>query len=247
MATTEETIETRRSPSGAQIALIVGAVVVLLAVLWFFVLSPPGDEGDETAAPAPEDTVFQPEVDPSEPARKPDKPLVETFEVLAPKDPFDPLVTQDSGTGGGPTGDTTDDGTGDTDGDGTPDDGTGDTDGDGTPDGTDTDGDGIPDDSDGDDDGDGVPDGDDGSGDGDGDTDGTGTDSVDGHRVKLVATFQTDKGARAQVDVDGTVYTVDEGETFAENFQLVSVSGECATMLFGDDQFTLCEGEEILK
>jgi hypothetical protein len=47
--------------------------------------------------------------------------------------------------------------------------------------------------------------------------------------------------------VDGTVYTVDEGEQFAESFQLLSINGECATMLYGDDQFTLCEGEEILK
>jgi hypothetical protein len=43
------------------------------------------------------------------------------------------------------------------------------------------------------------------------------------------------------------VYTAQEGETFADSFQLVSASGRCATMLFGDDQFTLCEGEEILK
>jgi hypothetical protein len=55
------------------------------------------------------------------------------------------------------------------------------------------------------------------------------------------------RGGRAQIQVDGTVYTVDEGETFADNFQLVDASGECATMLFGDDEFTLCEGEEILK
>ena len=43
------------------------------------------------------------------------------------------------------------------------------------------------------------------------------------------------------------MHTVAEGEVFAENFKFLSVSGECATMLFGDDQFTLCEGEEILK
>ena len=69
--------------------------------------------------------------------------------------------------------------------------------------------------------------------------------SVGGHRVRVVDVFPN--GRRAQIQVDGTVYTVDEGEVFAENFQLVSASGECATMLFGDDEFTLCEGEEILK
>jgi hypothetical protein len=47
--------------------------------------------------------------------------------------------------------------------------------------------------------------------------------------------------------VDGTVYTVEEGERFATSFELLSLNGDCATMLYGDDQFTLCEGEEILK
>ena len=72
-----------------------------------------------------------------------------------------------------------------------------------------------------------------------------GGDSIGGHRVRVVDVFS--RGGRAQIQVDGTVYTVDEGETFADNFQLVEASGECATMLFGDDEFTLCEGEEILK
>jgi hypothetical protein len=86
----------------------------------------------------------------------------------------------------------------------------------------------------------------DGTGDGDG-TGGGGGDNVGGHRVSLVDVFRAEGGQRAQVQVDGTVYTVEEGDRFAESFQLLSISGECATMLFGDDQFTLCEGEEILK
>jgi hypothetical protein len=69
------------------------------------------------------------------------------------------------------------------------------------------------------------------------------TASSDGYRVKVVDVFRNG----AQVEVEGTVYTLDEGERFASKFQLVSSSGECATMLFGDDEFTLCEGEEILK
>jgi hypothetical protein len=77
-------------------------------------------------------------------------------------------------------------------------------------------------------------------------TDGGG-ENVGGHRVSLVDVFHAEGGQRAQVQVDGTVYTVEEGERFAESFQLLSINGECATMLFGDDQFTLCEGEEILK
>jgi hypothetical protein len=61
--------------------------------------------------------------------------------------------------------------------------------------------------------------------------------------VRLVSV----SGSRASIQVDATVYNVREGEDFAGRFRLLSVSGNCATMLFGDDQFTLCEGEEILK
>jgi hypothetical protein len=147
---------------------------------------------------------------------------VETFEVFAPKDPFDPLLSEAGTTEEGETteeGDTTDTGettdTGDTT-DTT--DGTTDTNGDGVVDGSDTGGGG-------------------GAGPGSSDT-------VQGHSVELVATLED---GSVQVQVDDQVYTVDEGEQFAQNFELVSVSGACATLLYGDDQFTLCEGEEILK
>lgn len=71
--------------------------------------------------------------------------------------------------------------------------------------------------------------------------------SFQGHTVTLIDTYRKGGKDKAQVQIDSTSYTVDVGEVFAENFQLVSVSGQCATMLYGDDQFTLCEGEEILK
>ncbi|MGH2764527.1 MAG: hypothetical protein ACRDKA_01225 [Actinomycetota bacterium] len=45
-----------------------------------------------------------------------------------------------------------------------------------------------------------------------------------------------------QVEVDGRTFTVDEGEEFAQNFEVASVSGNCARFLFGDESFTLCEG-----
>jgi len=68
----------------------------------------------------------------------------------------------------------------------------------------------------------------------------------DANSVRLVDAA-ADGVAGAQVDVNGTVHTIAEGETFAENFKLLSVSGDCASILYGDDQFTICEGEEILK
>lgn len=52
---------------------------------------------------------------------------------------------------------------------------------------------------------------------------------------------------KAQVKVGSTVYTVVQDEVFADNFKLVSISGSCATLLHGDDKFTLCEGEEVIK
>nr|MBA2601233.1 hypothetical protein [Actinomycetota bacterium] len=90
-----------------------------------------------------------------------------------------------------------------------------------------------------------------GSTDGPGTSGGLGRTAADsdigGHSVKLIDAFVQGGRSRARVNVDGTVHTLGEGERFAENFELVSAQGSCATMLFGDDQFTLCEGEEILK
>ncbi|MFN8232767.1 MAG: hypothetical protein U0V56_04630 [Actinomycetota bacterium] len=62
-----------------------------------------------------------------------------------------------------------------------------------------------------------------------------------GHTVVILDTFTQDGQQMATIEVDGTVYHVAEGDTFAGgDFQLVSVSGNCAAMLFGDESFTLC-------
>jgi hypothetical protein len=66
--------------------------------------------------------------------------------------------------------------------------------------------------------------------------------SVSDHTVVLLDTFTQNGTQMAQVEVDGTVYTVAEGETFADNFQLVSINGSCADFTFnGDTSFTLCQ------
>ncbi len=66
---------------------------------------------------------------------------------------------------------------------------------------------------------------------------------VGGHSVLLDDVFVSQSGVRkAQVDVDGTVYTVAAGESFDDNFKLVSFpSDTCAHFVFGDTGFTLCE------
>lgn len=74
----------------------------------------------------------------------------------------------------------------------------------------------------------------------------TGTVVCDGQVVKLVDVFVDDRPG-AVVQVDDTAYEVRAGETFASNFRVSSIESPCATLLYGDDAFTLCEGESTLK
>jgi hypothetical protein len=65
--------------------------------------------------------------------------------------------------------------------------------------------------------------------------------NVGGSTVVLLDVFRRDGAPRVQVEVDGTVYNVGIGDRFAGGrFELRSVSGGCATFLFGDERFTLC-------
>jgi hypothetical protein len=48
-------------------------------------------------------------------------------------------------------------------------------------------------------------------------------------------------GRKLKVEVDGELWTVEEGALFAENFRLVNIDGKCARFLFGDQSFTLCD------
>lgn len=218
MATTPQDLDSGTPVEGrfapAQIALAVLGVLLLLLLIWFFFLRA-DDTATETATPVvPAPAATEDEAEESLPPRK---SPVETFEVFAPKDPFDPLISAATGGGTGTTTGAT--GTSTTDGTTTT----------STTDGTTTDGTGT------------TTTTTTTSGGGDGGED------VGGHRVRVIDVFRSNGGGRAQIQVDGTVYTVDEGERFADNFELLSTSGSCATILFGDDQFTLCEGEEILK
>lgn len=74
---------------------------------------------------------------------------------------------------------------------------------------------------------------------------GKGSSGPDGgtHRVRLVGTGS----GSARLDIDGTVHSISRGRVFAGSFKLVSTSGRCATFLYGDDQFSLCRGEEVTK
>jgi hypothetical protein len=66
--------------------------------------------------------------------------------------------------------------------------------------------------------------------------------NVGGKTIVLIDIFSSGGEEQAQVEVDGTVYTVSEGESFdSNNYELVSISGTCADFLYGDQSFTLCE------
>ena len=79
------------------------------------------------------------------------------------------------------------------------------------------------------------------SGGGNGDGPGSST-TIGGHSVLLDDIFVAQGGVRkAQVEVDGTVYTVAAGQSFDDNFMLVSFpNASCAHFVFGDEGFTLC-------
>jgi hypothetical protein len=67
-------------------------------------------------------------------------------------------------------------------------------------------------------------------------------------RVALLNVYTKNGQTVADVRVNDTVYTaLAPGQTFASNFQVVSLQGKCGTFLFGDERFQLCEGEEALK
>jgi hypothetical protein len=70
------------------------------------------------------------------------------------------------------------------------------------------------------------------------------TDESTGSAVTLVDVKGT---SQAQVDVAGKTYRVGRGERFAKSFKLLLVDGKCVSMLYGDDQFDICEGERISK
>ena len=66
-------------------------------------------------------------------------------------------------------------------------------------------------------------------------------------RVTRVSISGSGSNRVAVVLVDGQEFEVSEGETFAGSYRVKSLTAECGTFVFGDEQFTLCEGQEVLK
>ena len=65
---------------------------------------------------------------------------------------------------------------------------------------------------------------------------------VGGKTVVLLSVFSSGGEPMVQVEVDGQVFNnVGIGDTFDNGrYELRSVSGDCATFLYGDESFTLC-------
>jgi hypothetical protein len=62
--------------------------------------------------------------------------------------------------------------------------------------------------------------------------------TIGGHDVRLESINNERK--RLDVQVDGKLWTVEEGARFADTFKLVKIDGPCARFLFGDQSFQLC-------
>jgi hypothetical protein len=69
-------------------------------------------------------------------------------------------------------------------------------------------------------------------------------------RVSLLEVFTDQSGTVvASVRVNDVTYQVGEGDEFATSYRVLDldIGTRCAQLLFGDDRFSLCEGEETLR
>lgn len=69
----------------------------------------------------------------------------------------------------------------------------------------------------------------------------------EGHVVTLVDIVSEDDEALAVIQVDTTIHEVRRGARFADSFELRSIDGSCASLLYGDEAFQLCKGDRVLK
>lgn len=206
----------------ALIMALGGVGLLLVVFLGSRLLGGGGD--DEPAAPPPASPGVT--AAPTTTTTLPGPADLETFEVFTTKNPFIPL--SGAGSGGGAGGGT---GSGGGTGGGT---GTG---GGGTGGGS-TGGGGTG----------GGSGGSSGSG-GSGTGSGSSAEPSRSERVSLLEIFVEGGRTVANVRVNDTVYKVGEGDAFASRYRVVSLSQAegCGRFLFGDDQFRLCRGEQVLK
>ena len=171
----------RLQPRERALIIIVG-VIALLAIIYLLFLSGGSEEpiAVPTFPPSTPRATATPTPGPTAPP--------ETFEVFEGKDPFRPLVTDNSGGGGGGP----------------------------TP----------------------SP----------GATEPPSSGGANGsQRVTLIDISGSGANRTATVEVNSTEYQVKEGDTFAGSYRVKDLTSTCGTFVFGDEQFTLCVGQEVLK
>lgn len=69
----------------------------------------------------------------------------------------------------------------------------------------------------------------------------------DGQLVELLDVSTVDGVEQADVRVDDGVFQVREGDRFAANYLVQGIDPPCVSFLHGDESFTLCEGQQVLK
>ncbi|MBI4728881.1 MAG: hypothetical protein HY775_05185 [Acidobacteria bacterium] len=70
---------------------------------------------------------------------------------------------------------------------------------------------------------------------------------VQGRRVSLLDIFKKGAVLYALVAVDADEFTVKQGEVFATNFRVNVLTQKCGSFSYGDEGFTLCVGQEVIK
>jgi hypothetical protein len=69
----------------------------------------------------------------------------------------------------------------------------------------------------------------------------------EGHVVILVGVSPNATPATATIQVDDVVYEVENGQVFATSFRLLAIDSSCVSLLYGDETVRLCEGQRVLK
>lgn len=70
---------------------------------------------------------------------------------------------------------------------------------------------------------------------------------VQGKRVSLLDIFKKGAVFYALVGVDADEFTVKQGQVFATNFRVNVLTQKCGSFSYGDEGFTLCVGQEVIK
>ncbi len=66
------------------------------------------------------------------------------------------------------------------------------------------------------------------------------TEEIGGHIVTLMAAVAQGDAVKVKVSVDQVTYLRAPGQMFAQSFAVRSITGSCATFVYGDQSFDLC-------